>query len=115
MAKTILSLGATCAQADMHGFTAFYRLVEAQAPALIELVGKLDKVGAKNAINHVAFNQWNITRWPLQAAVKNGNIRLVLQLLDTGAMPYLDFETWLKAAKQSMYVFRSGVSLTFLC
>lgn len=103
MAKTILSLGATCAQADMHKITAFHRLVQQNASALIELLIEFDKIGVKNAINHMAFSSRDNeeTHWPLQEAIKNGDSRLVLRLLDAGAVPQLDFELWLKAAKQS--------------
>lgn len=38
----------------MHGFTAFYRLVEGKASALIDIVGDLDSVGMKCAIDHGA-------------------------------------------------------------
>lgn len=102
MAKTILSLGGTCAQADMNGLTAFHQLVQRNDSALIELFLDLDKVGAKNAINHMAFlRRGNSTRWPLQEAIENGDPRLVLRLLDAGAVPQVDFELWLKDAKQS--------------
>lgn len=104
MAKTLLSLGATCAQADLHGVTAFQRLVEANAMELVKLLIELDQVGVKNSINHVAFPSWHTVVWPLQRAVDCGDMRLALQLLDAGATSQLDFETWLKAAKQSWYV-----------
>lgn len=69
MAKTVLSLGATCPQADMHGFTAFHRLVEGKVPAPIDLVGELDKVGVKNAINHVVMPYPHLVLWPLKVAI----------------------------------------------
>ncbi|AEO54003.1 hypothetical protein MYCTH_2106779 [Thermothelomyces thermophilus ATCC 42464] len=53
------------------------------------------------AINHLGFsNGWSCDS-PLQAAVRNGNLGLVVKLLDQGAAPQIDFEKWLKSAKQS--------------
>lgn len=112
MAKTVLSLGATCAQADMHGVTAFYRLVERNASALVDLLIELDRVGVDNSINHIAIPLWGAALWPLKKAIENSDSRLVLQLLDAGAVYQLDFELWLKAAKQSSYVSLAFESLS---
>lgn len=100
MAKTILSLGASCAQADLQGFTAFQRFVDTNATELIEYLLNLDKIGVKNSINHIAHTDWDQTIWPLDSAIRNGDVRLILQLLDAGAAPHIEFETWLKSAKQ---------------
>ncbi|KAK7745490.1 hypothetical protein SLS53_002988 [Cytospora paraplurivora] len=101
MASIILSLGATCAQADLQGLTAFQRFVDADATELIELLVSLDKIGVKNSINHIAWGPWNRMYWPLQKAIRAGNVRLIIKLIEAGALPQVDFETWLKAAKQS--------------
>ncbi|KAJ4414254.1 hypothetical protein N0V82_008036 [Gnomoniopsis sp. IMI 355080] len=102
MVKTLLSLGATCAQADMNGVTALHRLVQQKASELVELLIELDKIGVKKSINHLAFVRSGIsTHWPLKGAIENGDCRLVRRLLDAGAAPQVDFELWLKAAKQS--------------
>lgn len=102
MAGLILSLGATCAQADLNGFTAFYRLVDASATELIEALLSLDKIGVKNSMNHITWVGWNEMYWPLQKAIQNGDVKLILQLLDAGAIPHIDYETWLKSAKQTV-------------
>lgn len=101
MAETILSLGATCAQADMHGVTASQQLVEQNVPELIDILVKFDKIGVKNSINHIAILSRYSALWPLKEAIEQGECKLVLQLLDAGAVLQLDFELWLKAAKQS--------------
>lgn len=101
MAETILSLGATCAQADMHGVTAFHQLVEQNVPELIDILVKFDKIGVKNSINHIAILSRYSALWPLKEAIEKGEFKLVLQLLDAGAVLQLDFELWPKAAKQS--------------
>lgn len=101
MAKTILGLGATSAQADMHGVTAFQRFVEENASALLDLLFEFDKTGTTTALNHITFAEHKV-RWPLQSAFEKDDPRLILKLLDAGSITQIDFETWLKAAKQSM-------------
>ena len=101
MAKIILSLGASSAQADLEGSTAFQRIVEENASELVEIILAFDKIGVKNSINHIAFNGWQQLDTTLQHAIKGGDTRLILQLLDAGAVPQIDFETWLKSAKQA--------------
>lgn len=104
MTETILSLGAPCAQADLHGITALQFLVGENAIDVTELLIKFDQPGLRNYINHAAIPSWNVSVWPLKVAVENSNTSMALQLLGAGALPQLDFETWLKAAKQSRYV-----------
>ncbi|TPX15381.1 uncharacterized protein E0L32_004361 [Thyridium curvatum] len=101
MVQTLLDLGATCAQADTDGFTAFHRFAEENAATLIELLFELDKSGSKTAVNFFAFPTAFRAVSPLQAAMTNGDVRLVIKLLEAGAAPQVEFETWLKAAKQS--------------
>lgn len=94
MAKTLLELGATSAQADINGVTAFHRYVEANAESLLDSLWETDPVGAKTAVDHIAFRDYNSCQSPLQAAVLNGNLALVLKLLDHGAVAHIDFEAW---------------------
>ncbi|KAK3937074.1 Ankycorbin [Diplogelasinospora grovesii] len=101
MAKTLLNLGATSAQADLKGCTALYRYVEKNAESLLDTLLEMDKTGTKTAINHIVFDYYS-SKTPLDLAVSSGNLSLVLKLLDNGAMPQVDFETWLKAARQSV-------------
>ena len=94
MAKTLLSLGATSAQADMTGVTAFHVFVEENAGSLLESLWESDPTGTKTAINHIAFYGYNASNTSLQVAVQEGNLALVLKLLDHGAITHVDFETW---------------------
>lgn len=55
MVKTLLSLGATSAQADIHGVTAFQRYAEENASELVELLWEMDKTGSRSALNHLGF------------------------------------------------------------
>ncbi|KAG8421227.1 hypothetical protein J3458_003122 [Metarhizium acridum] len=59
-------------------------------------------MGVKTAINHIVFGgySWNPeTTSPIHGAVQHGDPMLILKLLDAGAVPEADFDTWLKAAK----------------
>lgn len=102
MAKTLLGLGATSAQADNSGITAFHSYVKEKAEALVEVLWENDRTGSKSAINHIAFTSYTRAETPLQAAAKNGDLSLVLKLLENGALAEVDFETWLKSAKQQI-------------
>jgi ankyrin repeat protein len=94
MAQTLLALGATSAQADVNGFTVFHRYVVATAETLLESLWETDPVGAKTAINHMAFSDSNTCETPLHLAAKEGNLALVLKLLEHGAVTHVDFEAW---------------------
>lgn len=103
MTETILGLGASCAQADLHGTTVLQQLVEENSTELLGVLLELDKVGVQKSINHIAFASYSTTLWPLGTAAERGDLALVTQLLNAGAVSQVDFETWLKAAKQSWY------------
>lgn len=102
MAKTLLSLGATSAQADLTGITAFHRYVKQKAESLVDTLWDLDKTGTRAAINHIAFPNFNRAETPLQTAAHHGDLSLVLKLLNNGALVEIDFEAWLKSAKESI-------------
>ncbi|KAH8675444.1 ankyrin repeat protein [Xylariales sp. PMI_506] len=104
MAETLLSLGATSAQADGKGVTALHRYVNHGVPELIQSLWQNDKLGFKTAINHVAVSgySWNsLATAPLLSAIDKGDPILVLRLLEAGANPQIDFDAWLKGAKHS--------------
>ena len=100
MTKTLLDLGATCSQADLHGITVFHRYVESSQVDLVQLLLDLDKTGSPIALKNVSFPA-HFTMSPLLAAVSQGDIRMVLKLLENGAAPQIDFDTWLQGAKKS--------------
>lgn len=102
MARLLLKLGATSSQADAQGCTAFYRFVEHGDTELVDTLLENDKMGVKTAINHIVFGgySWNPeTTSPVHGAVQHGDSILILKLLNAGAVPEVDFDTWLKAAK----------------
>lgn len=110
MARTLLSLGATCSQADVNGITVFHRYVQHGIPRLVEALWENDKMGLKTAINHVAVsgNSWNQSATsPLMTAIEKGDPILVLRLLEAGANPQINFDSWLKGAKFSVEIEKS--------
>ncbi|KIL95072.1 hypothetical protein FAVG1_02004 [Fusarium avenaceum] len=104
MANLLLKLGATSAQADTIGCTAFHKYVESGDEDLIDTLLDNDKTGIKAAINHMICDSsyWNPdTVAPINTAVQNGDVSLVLKLLTAGAAAHINFDTWLKSAKVS--------------
>ncbi|KAM7187495.1 Ankyrin repeat-containing domain protein [Naviculisporaceae sp. PSN 640] len=102
MARLLLKLGASSSQADLHGCTAFHRYVDHAETELIDTLWELDKTGVKAALNHLILGQgyWDLTAVsPLHTAIGNGDSILVMKLLEAGANPDIDFDSWLRAAK----------------
>ncbi|KAI0199190.1 ankyrin repeat protein [Astrocystis sublimbata] len=104
MCETLLSLGAVSSQADPSSITAFHRYVQHGQNEAYESLWEHDKLGLKTALNHVAVsgNSWhsNATT-PLMTAIDRGNTILVIKLLEAGAKPEIDFDSWLQGAKFS--------------
>lgn len=103
MAKTLLSLGAASAQADLKGVTAFHSIVEQNAESVLDSLWETDPNGTKTAINHIAFDGYSSSNTPLQIAVREGNLALVLKLLEHGALPHVDLETWYVFSRDMAY------------
>ncbi|KIH90357.1 ankyrin repeat protein [Sporothrix brasiliensis 5110] len=101
MTATLLRLGATCAQADLNGITAFHRFVEHTDMDLVQQLMDLDKTGAPVAMNSLSFQSAWYSASPLLCAIASGNVRMALKLLENGVPPQIDFDTWLKYAKAS--------------
>ncbi|KAK0647124.1 hypothetical protein B0T16DRAFT_354017 [Cercophora newfieldiana] len=102
MAQLLLKLGASSSQADLHGCTAFHRYVEHAETEMIDTLWELDKTGVKAALNHLIMgtSYWRPEAVsPLHTAIANGNSMLVMRLLEAGANPNIDFDSWLRAAK----------------
>lgn len=82
---------------------------------VIEGLWENDKLGLKTAINHVAVSgsSWSSnTTTALITAIDQGNPILVLKLLEAGAKPDIDFESWLQGAKFS-FESELGVSSSY--
>ncbi|KAK0726889.1 hypothetical protein B0T26DRAFT_747278 [Lasiosphaeria miniovina] len=104
MARLLLRLGASSSQADLHSCTAFHRYVEHAETEMIDTLWELDKSGVKAALNHLILGSsyWSPSAVsPLHTAIGNRDSILVMKLLEAGANPDIDFESWLRAAKFS--------------
>lgn len=102
MARLLLKLGATCSQAESNGTTALHRYIEDGNSDLIDVLLESDKAALKSAVNHLVLtgSYWSArTISPLHTAIMRGDAGLVRKLLSLGALPHIDFQTWLKAAK----------------
>ncbi|RGP64578.1 hypothetical protein FLONG3_9493 [Fusarium longipes] len=104
MASLLLELGATSAQADSKGCTAFHRYVQSGEQDLVDTLLATDKTGIKAAINHMVSDggYWSsqITA-PISTAIENGDVAMVLKLLTAGAKSEIDYDTWLKSVKHT--------------
>lgn len=104
MALLLLRQGAMCSQAEGSGYTAFQRYVMNGNSEMVDLLLENDKSGVKAALNHLLVSgyAWNPdVSAPLQVAIENGDSILALKLLDAGAKPEIDLDTWLKAMQVS--------------
>lgn len=111
MVLALLELGASSAQADMKGVTAFHYYVRHGSQAM-QLLFDNDKVAVRSAIKHFVLegNMYNaVLTSPLTTALENNDTAAALKLLDFGISPQLDFESWFKVAKsafENSYGFR---------
>lgn len=103
MASLLLKLGAVSSQAESSGVTVFHRYVCSQRFDLVKILLQDDKASIKSAINHMVFEgSWQPQAIaPIQSAIDLRNTALVLTLLQAGAAPSIDFDTWFKSAKAS--------------
>ncbi|KMP01227.1 hypothetical protein CIRG_01367 [Coccidioides immitis RMSCC 2394] len=85
--KTLLELGASSTQADMHHVTALHSIVMEGESALIDTLFELDGPAAKLAINHPALGMsyGDEPRLPLSTAIKDRSISMIKKLLEHGA------------------------------
>ncbi|OCK80768.1 ankyrin repeat protein [Lepidopterella palustris CBS 459.81] len=101
MAKVLLELGASSAQADMNQTSAL-QYVAGLKPELLETLFDHDEPAAKKAINHLAVtgSTWNpAAKSPLMTAIEGRNVLGALKMLEAGANPKVDFDAWMKSVQ----------------
>jgi ankyrin repeat protein len=112
MAKLLLRLGATSSQADFNGCTALHRYIQSGQEEMVDVLWANDKAAVKTAINHIVCDDRNYyddnAMGPLHTAIEAGDGVLVLKLLEAGANPVIDFDSWLKAVKFTKVANRLG-------
>lgn len=127
MSRTLIKLGATCAQADMDQNTSLqYAIVE--QPSLISTLNDADQTGVSRAINHlsVSGNRWNPEiSSALMTAINMRDASTALLLLGSGAKPKIDFGAYIKAyqtkneafadSQQNKQQFQKSLEQPILC
>ena len=101
MTKTLLSLGASSAQADTKHTTAFH-CISNHEPSLLDVLVENDEPAVKRAINHAAVfgSSWYPSvRTPLMSAISKGDAFAALRLLEHGATPAIEFKEWIKSVE----------------
>ena len=100
--KTLLSLGATSAQADMKQVSALHYNVAKRRIEVLKLMFELDGAAAKSALNHLSVDGWQHNPdvdSPLTAAITTGDAELVENILELGAKPTIEFEDYVRSWK----------------
>ncbi|KAK8155182.1 ankyrin repeat-containing domain protein [Phyllosticta citrichinensis] len=93
MVQLLLDLGASPAQADLHGITALHRYATVD-PRFLNKFIEHDRPAAQRAVNHLSIEK---TRWrpnlftPLLSAIEGKIPSSVITLLELGASPEIDF------------------------
>ena len=99
MARTLIQLGASSAQASMDQSTALQFYV-ADRPDLLDTLANADATGVKRAINHLSVSgyKWSVSvTSPFMTAIEAKDSLTAIRLLSAGAKPEIDFATYMKA------------------
>lgn len=108
MTRVLLDLGASAAQADLHGVTALHRFTPQQTELLQSLFDH-DLPGAKRALNHLVCGGNNYQPHsinPLLTAIQSKNTATAFKLMELGARVEIGFQEFVDAwtAMRSSYV-----------
>ncbi|KAF7193362.1 hypothetical protein HII31_05341 [Pseudocercospora fuligena] len=99
MTRTLISLGASTAQADISQNTALQYTI-AERPEMVNTLLDADKVGFDRAVNHLSVDaSWyspSVTS-PLMNAIQARDSSTALFLLLHGSKPEIDFSAYMKA------------------
>jgi ankyrin repeat protein len=102
MAKLLLKLGASSAQADMNHTTALHYLVSKNHHDAFDIILKHDRPAALSVLSNLALKvsgyYWggNNGDSPLTTAVDKGYDNFVSKLLTLGAKSEITFDDWIK-------------------
>ena len=99
MARTLIQLGASSAQASVDQTTALQYTV-ADSPDLLDAIADADATGVKRAINHFSVSGYSLgarVSSPLMTAIKAKDSLTALRLLAEGAKPDIDFAEYMRA------------------
>ena len=99
MARTLIELGASSAQASIDQTTALQSYV-GERPDLLDTLADTDGTGVARAINHLSVSgyRWSVeVSSPLMTAIRAKDSSSALRLLALGAKPEIDFAAYMKA------------------
>ncbi|EPS41484.1 hypothetical protein H072_4612 [Dactylellina haptotyla CBS 200.50] len=102
MLRTLLELGASSAQADMSGVSAFMRIVQMGDLDCLKILFEEDAASAMAAAKHIiSSDSWRATpNNSLIVAIRLGDQDKALMLLDKGISPEITFDEFVKATKK---------------
>lgn len=127
MTRTLIKLGASCAQADLDQNTTLqYAIVE--QPEIIPTLNDADQTGVSRALNHLSASGY---RWnpeissSLMTAINARDSPTAIRLLGLGAKSEIDFSAYIKAyqtknevstdSKQNKQQYQKSVEQPVLC
>lgn len=99
MARTLLDLGASTTQTDMNQISPLHYFATIDIE-MLKVIFEADKAAAERVVNHPAIwsGSWNPqTAVPLSSAIMERNEEIVDLLLEAGAKPAVDFDTYWKS------------------
>ena len=98
--EKLLALGASSAQADLHGFSALQYVVNSGNTEILDILLKFDGPAAKKAVNHLSISGWQHNAEassPLLTAIRGRHITMVDKLLELGAEHSIQREVFVRA------------------
>jgi ankyrin repeat protein len=101
MAKVLINLGASPAQADVENITALHYFAAKNA-RLLAIVISANQPAAKRAVDHLQMSgsQYNPTaKSALQSAIEHEEIESIDALLELGVQPQIDFAAYISSYK----------------
>ena len=97
VAKLLLDLGATSAQADMNHTSVLHYVVAQNNHEILDLLLANDRPVARSVLNWMTTPPWgNQGNTPLTTAISLGHENMVSKLLSIGAKPEILYDSWVK-------------------
>jgi len=102
VARLLLELGASSAQADMAQFTVLDYVVNSKNVDVLDVLFECDEPAARSVLNHVAMGQRNSGNTPLTIAVdtfedNSQSEAMLTKLLSLGARPQIPADEWIRS------------------
>lgn len=101
MTQALIALGASPAQADVDNITALHYFAAKNALLLATMISA-NQPAAKRAVNHLhmfGYEHRPDSDSALQSAIEDGDFKSIEALLQLGALPQIDFGTYMNSYK----------------